>query len=32
MDNLSIIIRNKDEQDYIGFAIQSCLDFLKSLK
>ena len=30
MDNLSIIIRNKDEQDYIGFAIQSCLDFLKA--
>ena len=29
MDNLSIIIRNKDEQDYIGFAIQSCLDFFK---
>lgn len=26
MDNISIIIRNKDEQDFIGFAIQSCLD------
>ena len=27
MDNISIIIRNKNEEDYIGFAIQSCLDF-----
>jgi glycosyltransferase involved in cell wall biosynthesis len=27
MDNISIIIRNKNESDYIGFAIQSCLDF-----
>ena len=27
MDNLSIIIRNKNEADFIGFAIQSCLDF-----
>ena len=27
MDNISIIIRNKNEQDFIGFAIQSCLDF-----
>jgi glycosyltransferase involved in cell wall biosynthesis len=27
MDNISIIIRNKNEADFIGFAIQSCLDF-----
>jgi len=27
MDNISIIIRNKNEGDYIGFALQSCLDF-----
>ena len=27
MDKISIIIRNRNEQDYIGFAIQSCLDF-----
>lgn len=27
MDNISIIIRNRDEAQYIGFAIQSCLDF-----
>ncbi len=27
MDNISIIIRNKNEENYIGFAIQSCLDF-----
>jgi glycosyltransferase involved in cell wall biosynthesis len=27
MDNISIIIRNRNEQDFIGFAIQSCLDF-----
>ena len=26
MDNISIIIRNKNESRYIGFAIQSCLD------
>ena len=25
-DNISIIIRNKNEEQYIGFAIQSCLD------
>ena len=31
MDNLSIIIRNKDEQLH-WFCVQSCLDFLKSLK
>ena len=27
MDNISIIIRNRNEEDFIGFAIQSCLDF-----
>ena len=27
MDNISIIIRNRNESEYIGFAIQSCLDF-----
>ena len=27
MDKISIIIKNKNESDYIGFAIQSCLDF-----
>ena len=27
MDNISIIIRNKNESEFIGFAIQSCLDF-----
>ena len=26
-NNISIIIRNKNEAEYIGFAIQSCLDF-----
>ena len=26
MDNISIIIRNKNEAEFIGFAIQSCLD------
>ena len=26
-DNISIIIRNKNEADYIGFAIQSCIEF-----
>jgi rhamnosyltransferase len=26
MDNISIIIRNRNEGEYIGFAIQSCLD------
>ncbi len=30
MDKLSIIIRNRNEQDYIGFAIQSCIDFFKT--
>ncbi|MFL2597299.1 MAG: glycosyltransferase family 2 protein [Flavobacteriaceae bacterium] len=27
MDNISIIIRNKNEAEYIGFAIQSCIEF-----
>ena len=27
MDNISIIIRNKNEAEFIGFTIQSCLDF-----
>lgn len=27
MDNISIVIRNRDEAEYIGFAIQSCIDF-----
>lgn len=27
MDNISIIIRNRDEAEHIGYAIQSCLDF-----
>ena len=27
MDNISIIIRNKNESEFIGFAIQSCIDF-----
>ena len=26
MDNISIIIRNRNESEFIGFAIQSCLD------
>ena len=26
MDNISVIIRNKNEKDYIGFAIQSVVD------
>ena len=27
MDNVSIIIRNRNEGEYIGFTLQSCLDF-----
>ena len=27
MDNISVIIRNRNEAEFIGFAIQSCLDF-----
>jgi len=27
MDNVSIIIRNRNEAEFIGFAIQSCLDY-----
>lgn len=30
MDRISIIIRNKNEEKYIGYAIQSCLDHFKS--
>ena len=26
MDNISIIIRNNNEVEFIGFAIESCLD------
>lgn len=26
MDNISIVIRNKNESEFIGFSIQSCLD------
>ena len=29
MDNISVVIRNRNEKDYIGFAIQSCLDSFK---
>lgn len=29
MDNISIIIRNRNEAEFIGFAIQSSLDFFK---
>ena len=29
-DNISIIIRNRNENEYIGFAIQSCLDHFKN--
>jgi rhamnosyltransferase len=27
MDNISVIIRNRNEAEFIGFAIQSCLDY-----
>ena len=27
MDNISIVIRNRNEGEYIGSAIQSCLDY-----
>lgn len=27
MDNISIIIRNRNEGEFIGFALQSCLEF-----
>ena len=29
MDKISVIIRNRNESEYIGFAIQSCLDNFK---
>ena len=28
MDNVSVIIRNKNEENWIGHSIQSCLEFL----
>jgi glycosyltransferase involved in cell wall biosynthesis len=28
MDNVSVIIRNHNEKEYIGFAIQSVLDYI----
>mgnify|MGYP003306603708 CR=1 FL=1 len=30
MDNISVIIRNRNEERYIGYAIQSVLDFFDS--
>lgn len=30
MDNISIIIRNRNESEFIGFALQSCLDYFKN--
>ena len=30
MDNISVIIRNRNEAEYIGFALQSCIDHLNS--
>ena len=27
MDNISVIIRNRNEERYIGYSIQSVLDF-----
>ena len=29
MDNISVIIRNRNEERYIGYAIQSVLDNFK---
>ena len=29
---ISIIIRNRNEEEFIGFAIQSCLDFFDKPK
>ena len=29
MDNISVIIRNRNEGEHIGFAIQSCIDHFK---
>ena len=29
---VSVIIRNRNEGEYIGFAIQSCIDNFKNLK
>ena len=30
MDKVSIVIRNKNESRFIGYAIQSCLDFFNN--
>ena len=30
MDNISVIIRNRNEEQYIGFAIQSCIDYFNT--
>ena len=30
MDNVSIIIRNRNESEFIGFALQSCLDYFNN--
>ena len=30
MDNISIIIRNRNESEFIGFALQSCLDYFNN--
>lgn len=30
MDNISVIIRNRNEAEYIGFALQSCIDHLNN--
>ena len=32
MDRISVIIRNRNEEQYIGFAIQSVLDHFNNLK
>ena len=29
MDNISVIIRNRNESEFIGFALQSCIEFFK---
>ena len=30
MDNISVIIRNRNESEHIGYAIQSCLDYFNN--
>ena len=32
MDNFTVLLRNRNEQDYIGFALQSIHDFLPKSK